>query len=405
MNDDTLVYDCFSGISGDMHMGAMLDLGVPLDYLHTQLARLPMAGEFQLLAEPDSRYGLHGTRATIRLDRPAHRHRGLAEIRAIIHEAGYDPAVRDRALDIFQRLAEAEARVHRVPVDEVHFHEVGATDAIVDIVAAALCLEYLGVRRVYCTALELGGGMVRCEHGLLPVPAPATAEILKGVPCREGGVAQEATTPTGAAILRHAVQHFQAPRRFTASRIGHGIGQKHFPIPNVLRVRLGHEAEESAADYRIDQDLEIRCNIDDMSPEAFQPLLAALFEAGARDAFLTPVIMKKSRPGTLLTVLAAPQRSDALLRVLFHESSTIGVRLHEVRKLMLPRQERRLHTSLGEVSVKIVGLPGGGSRWKLEHDQVRALAARAGRPYLAVREQLDREVAALLDDDPEASSP
>ena len=400
MHDHTLVYDCFSGISGDMHIGAMLDLGVPLNYLRVELARLPVADEFQLLAEPDTRQGLHGTRASVRLGQAVRHHRGLPEIRAIIQAAGYAPAVCERALGIFQLLAEAEARVHDIPVDAVHFHEVGATDAIVDIVAAALCLEYLGVTRAFCTMLELGGGTVRCEHGLLPVPAPATAEILRGVPCREGGVDQEATTPTGAAILRHTVEQFGPPPVFSASRIGHGIGQKHFPIPNVLRLRLGRLEDTTGEDYRIEHGLEIQCNIDDMSPEAFQPLLAALFSAGARDAFLSPVLMKKSRPGSLLTVLGAPDRRDALLEILFRESTTIGVRVHEVRKFMLPRRMLSVSTSLGEVSVKIVRLPGGGERWKLEHDQVQALAGRHGKSYLAVRAQLCHEVARALGEDP-----
>lgn len=393
---NTLVYDCFSGISGDMHIGAMLDLGVPLEYLRDELARLHLADEFQLVAEPGSRLGIHGTLATIRLKQAPYHHRHLADVQAIIQGADYPASVAQRALDIFQRLAEAEARVHGIPVERVHFHEVGATDAIADIVAAALCLEYLGIQRAYCTMLELGGGLVKCQHGLLPVPAPATAEILKGVPCREGGVDQEATTPTGAAILRHVVDEFQAPRIFTTSRIGHGLGQKQFAIPNVLRVRLGHLQSPAHQDYEIEHNQEIQCNIDDMSPEAFQPLTDALFQAGARDVFLTPVIMKKSRPATRLSVLTHPEHREALLRILFRQSTTIGVRMHSVEKFMLPRKTRDISTNLGEIPVKIARLPGGGYRWKLEHDQVLAMAKRLGKSYLELREALIREVADLL---------
>ena len=208
MADRVLVYDCFSGISGDMHIGAMLDLGVPLELLNDELARLGLGDEFSLEVRRADKHGITGTQATVRLKHhDHHHHRHLSDIRQIIESAGYPAAIQQRALDIFMRIAVAEAKIHDIPVESVHFHEVGATDAIVDIVAAAVCLEHLGIDRASCMTLELGGGMVRCAHGLMPVPAPATAEILTGVSCRYNGVDQEATTPTGAAILRHAVMN------------------------------------------------------------------------------------------------------------------------------------------------------------------------------------------------------
>lgn len=398
MTDNVLVYDCFSGISGDMHIGAMLDIGVPESYLRGELERLEMAEEFELIVERATKLGISGTLATIRIGKPSHHHRHLHDIERIIDAAGYSPEVRDRAIAIFRHIATAEAHVHGTRIDQVHFHEVGATDSIADIVAAAICLDFLKVDDVYCMTLELGGGMVRCEHGLMPVPAPATAEILKDVACRYGGVDQEATTPTGAAILKHAVERFEAPKNFQASRVGYGLGQKDFSQPNVLRVMLGTEREASErVFYRQEQNLEIECNIDDMSPEAFQPLLNALLAGGAKDVFLTPIIMKKSRPGTRLTLLCDAAQRDDLLAIVFKQSTSIGVRAATVDKFMLPRETRSVSTSLGAVDVKLVQLEEGESRWKLEHDQVMAIAEAAGVDYLSARRTLEAEVAALLD--------
>ena len=228
MPDKVLVYDCFSGISGDMHIGAMLDLGVPAEYLKGELARLSMAGEFDLEVTSDSKLGISGTRATVKLHNQPHHHRHLADIHRIIDDAGYAGAVTERALDIFQHIAAAEAKIHDMDIEEVHFHEVGATDSIADIVAAAICLEHIGADHIFCNAVELGGGMVKCAHGIMPVPAPATAEILRGVPCRYNGVDSEATTPTGAAILKHAVEAFTTPENFSVNTIGYGLGQKDF---------------------------------------------------------------------------------------------------------------------------------------------------------------------------------
>jgi len=402
MASDTLIYDCFSGISGDMHIGAMLDLGVSESHLRTALGQLEMDAEFELEVCRDARMGISGTRATVHLKSAPGHHRHLADIRRIITSAGYSPAIETRALNIFLRIAEAEAKIHDKPVEAVHFHEVGATDSIVDIVAAAICLDALEVKNVYCRTLELGGGMVRCAHGLMPVPAPATAEILNGVRCRYDGVDQEATTPTGAAILKEVVARFTMPEGFVGERIGYGVGQKEFSIPNVLRVLLGTLQSDSqvgaggssGVDYEVNR--EITANIDDMPAEAFQPLVERLLAAGARDVYLTPVIMKKARPGTRISVLCAVEDTEHLQAILFSNSTTIGVRIHDVEKRMLKREERRIETSLGVVSVKIVTLPDGGSRWKLEYDDVARIALEPGRDYLATNQQLLEEVGRIL---------
>ncbi len=394
MAPNTLVYDCFSGISGDMHIGAMLDLGLDSGWLQAELNKLPMADEFSLEICRDAKHGISGTRASVRLTGSPGHHRHLADIEKIIRAAGYPERVSGLAEAIFRHVAEAEAKIHDKPINEVHFHEVGATDSIVDIVAAALCFEALNVEHVYCKTLELGGGMVRCAHGMMPVPAPATAEILTGVPCRYDGVDQEATTPTGAAILKEVVQTFAAPVGFEASTVGYGVGQKDFDIPNVMRVMLGRLAE-TGLETEINH--EIHCNIDDMPAEAFQPLMEQLLSAGARDVYLTPIIMKKGRPATKVSVLCSADLTEILQRILLTSSTTIGVRVAEVSKRMLPREVRTIETSAGPLTIKVVTQPDGCRRWKIEHDDIVRLATAAGTDYLTMSKLLNVEVASQLD--------
>ncbi len=380
-----------------MHIGAMVDIGVPVDWLRARLAELPVAHEFDLEVVEDKRRGIRGQRASVRLaDSVAMPHRHLADVSAIIAEAAFPATVTARALDIFERLARAEAHVHGTSVEAIHFHEVGATDAIVDICAAALALDYLGIERAACTVVELGGGMVRCAHGLMPVPAPATAALVTGLPCHYGRVDKEATTPTGAAILASVVDRKGVPADFVSARIGYGLGQMDFAIPNALRVMLGDSGVEQ--DFGLDQEtnVEIEANIDDMSAEAFGPLVDALLSAGARDVFLTPIVMKKGRPATRVSVLAAPADGDRLTALLLTESSTIGVRRHQVDKHMLRRTARTVVTSVGELRVKVVVRPDGRIDAKAEHDDIVRLARDGGRSYLEVRRQVEAELPHLV---------
>lgn len=398
-----LLYECFAGISGDMHLGALIDVGVPADHLRRELGRLEMADEFELVVQSAAKHSVSGTQASVRLAEDASRPaRGLRAIKGIIDRAGYAPAVRDRAFAMFELIAKAEAKIHGLPIERVHFHEVGATDSIADIVGAAIGLQHLGVEAAYCGALEVGKGTVRCAHGVFPVPAPATAEILKGAPCHYGGVEGEATTPTGAAILQCVVDAFEPPAAFTASAVGYGVGQRDCELPNVLRLSLGNVRSErpaGAADanaLETETNVEVECNIDDMPAEAFGPLMDALFGKGAKDVFLTPIVMKKARPGTKVSVLVGRENLDAVLAELFHASTTIGVRLREVAKRMLPRTETTVATALGEVRVKVVTLPSGATRWKSEHDDIAAIATRTGGDYLTTKAQVDRDIARLL---------
>ena len=396
---NALLYECFAGISGDMHLGALIDVGVPADHLRRELGRLALADEFELVVQSAVKRGVSGTRASVRLApdaaRPA---RGLREVKNTIDGAGYAPAVRDRAFAMFEAIAKAEAKIHGLPIERVHFHEVGATDSIADIVGAAIGLQHLGVEAAYCGLVEVGKGTVRCAHGVFPVPAPVTVEILKGAPCHYGGVDGEATTPTGAAILHCVVDAFEPPPAFTPRAVGYGIGQRDFALPNALRVSLGTVAEERPAatqGFDVETNVEVECNIDDMPAEAFGPLMDALFGKGAKDVFLTPIVMKKARPGTKVSVLVERDRLDAMLAELFHASTTIGVRLREVAKRMLPREETTVATALGEVRVKVVTLPDGSTRWKSEHDDIAAIATRTGGDYLTTKARVDREIARL----------
>lgn len=391
-----LYYDCFSGISGDMHLGALLDLGVPGDWLNDRLGQLNLPDEFELSQVPDARKGIAGIRVTVNVDpqvRKPHRH--LAQIAELIQAAGLEADVEQRAIAVFETLARAEAAVHGQEIEQVHFHEVGATDAIVDIVGSVLGVHYLNPERIFCGPVEVGSGTVRCDHGLLPVPAPATARLLEGVPCHYGRVDGEATTPTGAALLKTLVTDFAPPADFAAERWGHGVGQKDFGVANVLRIAMGND-QTAASPWEMQENLALEADLDDLSPEACEPMLEALWQAGVLDVQITPTAMKKQRPGFRLSALLDPGRKNQVLATLFEHSSTIGARTHRVSKWMLPRREAAVSTPVGRVRVKIVTLPDGSERHKIEHDDVRACST-AERGYLRTRELVERAVVDWLE--------
>ena len=383
-----LLYECFSGMAGDMHLGGMLELGVPYAHLINELSKLGLDGEYQVEVAQQKKMGISGTHVTVHLKDTPTRARGLPEISSLIDESSLDADVKQRATGMFELLAHAEAQVHAIPVEKVHFHEVGAVDAIVDIVGAAICLEYLAPARIYCSNVELGSGMVKCAHGLMPVPAPATALLLEGCPTTRGHVEGEATTPTGATILAHAVDHWLNPPVFKSSTTAYGVGTKDFKRPNVVRLSLG----EVQRAVETETNICIECNIDDMTPEAYEPLSARLFTLGAKDVFYTPIVMKKSRPGTKLSVLTTPALKNEVIQCILQNSTTIGVREWPVAKSMLPRKLEKIVTSLGEVQVKVVTLPDGSQRWKAEHDDVSEIAKQRNLSYLAVRAEIDRAI-------------
>jgi hypothetical protein len=369
-----LYYDCFAGISGDMNLGAMIDLGVDADYLENELRKLNIEG-FHLEITKDLRRGILGTKAEVIVENPDNeKHRHLRHVEEIINNSTLSETVKANSLKIFKLIAFAEAKVHQIEVERVHFHEVGALDSIADIVGAAICLDFLKVDKVLSSPIQLGGGTVKCAHGIMPVPAPATALIVENVPVKLGLVQHEATTPTGAAILVATVDEFTEQINFPITKTAYGIGHRDVSeVPNVLRVFLS-ETETAVSDVKEEVATLLECNIDDMNPERYDFILEQLFNAGASDAWLVPIIMKKSRPAIQLNVLCAPEKVQKMKHIIFIHSTTIGLREYSVKKSVLSRTEKIVATKFGDVRVKQSVFEGKVVRSKPEFDDCRAIA-------------------------------
>jgi uncharacterized protein (TIGR00299 family) protein len=387
--------DCFSGISGDMLLGALLDAGAPLERVRAGLATLPIHG-YELAVTATASHGLRGVAAQVRLEERGNAEpRDLAAIAAIIHSGTLPPRARDRALSVFHRLAVAEARVHGIPVEAVHFHEVGAMDAVVDIVGTTLALEDLGVDEVFCSELPLTSGRVRSAHGALPVPAPATIELLKGTDAawRPLPSDHELVTPTGAAVLA-ALARFERPA-LRVRAVGHGFGQRQLPWANCLRVLLGEALQAPAATAdEADVVAVLETHVDDMTGEELGWLMERLLTAGALDVTFTPMHMKKQRPATLITVLASAERAHDFAMLLLRESTTLGVRVRETRRLKARRRADRVSTPLGDADVKLKVIGERVVDIHVEYESARAIAAQSGLPLRAVIarvEQVARE--------------
>jgi len=378
-----LYYDCFAGISGDMNLGAMFDLGVDRQYLLKELGKLSV-GAYQLKVSRDKRGGITGTKVDVVVPSKSAGHhvheRTFSDIARLIQQSKLSAGVRKISLDIFTRLARAEAKIHGHKIEKVHFHEVGAIDSIVDIVGAAVCLDYLKVDKVVSSPVQLGSGVIHCSHGTLPVPAPATVEVLQGIPVKTGLVPFEATTPTGAAIIASTAASFTEKLDFTPLKIGYGLGSKNSSVPNVLRLLLGEVSakSEKADDTEIGEAVMIECNIDDMNPELYEPLMQLLFAKGASDVFFTPIIMKKSRPAITVSVLCDAGKQKAMEQVLWLNSSTFGLRSYKVSKAMLKRETEKVKTKYGEVTVKKGYLNGRVIKAKPEYEDCRKLAKDNG---------------------------
>ena len=383
-----VLLDPFSGISGDMTVGALLHLGLPLDRIREAIETLGLR-DVEVAAERVSRSGIAATKFHVRVRgrHPdtaghAHAHRPYADIRASLGASALPARVKETALAIFRRLAEAEGRVHGVEPDAVEFHEVGALDAIVDVVGAALGLAHLGVEAVYTKPLPLGQGRVETAHGPLPVPAPAVVELLRGRPVRVEDGTAELVTPTGAAIVA-ALAERQAAPEMRIDAVGYGAGDRVLPDrPNLLRVLLG----EPHVPVGADEVVVLEATIDDLAPHIFEHVLERLLAAGARDAFLVPVIMKKSRPATMLRVLAAPPDRDRLAAIVFAETSTIGLRYTTWSRMVLPREERSVETPYGPVRVKVAHAPDGTVNVAPEIDDCRRIARERGVPLKLVHQ-------------------
>lgn len=374
-------FDCFSGISGDMILGALVDAGVEADQLKTTLADLPISG-YDLEMQKASRKGLRGTRVRVRTQaQEVERH--LHEIEGIIENSGLSESIKDRSVAIFRRLGEAEAKVHGIPVEHVHFHEVGAVDAIVDVVGSVAGLAMLGVEKVYASPVHIGRGTVTCAHGTLPVPAPATQELLKGVPVYGRDVNSELVTPTGAAILTTLVAEFGHTPPMSVASTGYGAGARDLPLPNFLRISIGPALEEPTG-YDEDRVVVIETNVDDMNPQWHEHVMSKLFDAGALDVFLTPIQMKRGRPAVRLSTIAGEDRTTDILAVLFAETTTIGVRSYPVRRWKLPREHVTVDTSYGAVSVKAARLNGSVINLAPEYRECQRAAQEHGVPLKQV---------------------
>jgi hypothetical protein len=390
-----LYYDCFAGISGDMNLGAMIDLGVDPEVLREELRKIEI-GSYEIRVKRDHRRGIFGTKLDVILPSgegtPAahgHGHRSFKDIAGLIEKSIFSDGVKSTSLNIFAKIARAEAKIHGHSIDEVHFHEVGAIDSIVDVVGAAICFEVLKVDKIISSPVQVGGGFVKCAHGMLPVPAPATAEILTGIPIRSGLVPFETTTPTGAAILAATAGRFADRIDFTPLNIGYGIGQRDTDVPNVLRVFLGEMADEER-----DQDVEVKeaslmeCNIDDMNPEMYEGVVERLFEKGALDVYLTPIIMKKSRPAVTISILCDAEHRRGIEEVLWLHTSTFGLRVNKISKLMLRRDVTTVKTRYGDLCVKNAYLRGERIKWKLEYEDAKRLAKEKGVSIKAIYDSL-----------------
>jgi uncharacterized protein (TIGR00299 family) protein len=389
----TVYFDCFAGASGDMILGAMVAAGVDPSALSKQLSLLNVEG-FKLNFETVDRSGLSATYARVETAHE-HKHRHLSDVKKIIESSGVSDSAKMLAVKIFTRLAEAEARVHNEPVDHVHFHEVGALDAIVDIVGAAICFDLLKIERFVSSPLHVGSGMIQMAHGRFPVPPPAVAELLAGVPFYSTDIQGELLTPTGAAIITTVCQEFGPIPRMTTDVTGYGAGTRQYEnFPNVLRVMLGETGVDGAVEEKLWM---IETNIDDMSPQLMGHVMDRAFELGALDCYFTPVQMKKNRPGVLLSVLCGSEEKEPLLNLLFTETTTLGVRSYEVERRALRRSVLRVETAYGPIDVKVAHLNGSVVNEMPEFEQVKAAAIKAGVP-LKIVEDASRNALRVLNE-------
>jgi uncharacterized protein (TIGR00299 family) protein len=370
-------FDCFSGISGDMTLAALIDAGVEAQAIQEGVASLGLP--IRLEVEKVRKGGFAAT--YVRVEAPEeHSHRFLPQIEEILHRGKLLPQQHDLALKIFRRLAEAEAAVHGMPLEKVHFHEVGALDSIADIAGAAIGLDLLGAERITSRPVPTGSGMVKCAHGLMPIPAPATAELLKGVPLAASSIKAELTTPTGAAILTTIVQEWVDQPAMTLDRIGHGAGRRDFPDqPNILRLFVG----TAAAPAESDQVWMLETNLDDLPAEVIGYCYDRLLAAGALDVFSTPIFMKKNRPGVLLSVLAPEANREKLEGILFQETATFGIRRYPVSRHKLARRPCTVETPWGPVQGKLGWMDGRPAIFSPEYEDCARVARERG---LALRE-------------------
>lgn len=387
-------FDCFSGISGDMTLGAVVDAGCGVEHLRADLRGLQVPG-WELTAEKVWKNGMAATQVKV-VTEDQSKHRSLSAILEILQKSQLAPTVGERAAAIFQKLGEAEARVHDVPLEKIHFHEVGAVDAIVDIVGACIGFHALGIEKFACSALNVGGGTAKMAHGILPVPAPATANLLQNKPTYSNGVQKELVTPTGAAIVATLCDSFGPQPAMSVSAIGYGAGTADLEgQPNVVRIMVGDEVRVGKGETKgteaeawatgFDEEIAvIEANLDDMNPQIYGYFLEKGLAAGALDVYTTPVQMKKNRPGTLLTVLCKPQDTNSLMTLIFAETTTFGVRTYRAQRRVLPREWMSVATDFGDVRIKVSRVDGRILHVAPEFEDCKKLAAEKDVPLQRV---------------------
>jgi pyridinium-3,5-bisthiocarboxylic acid mononucleotide nickel chelatase len=389
-----LHFDCYAGISGDMIIGALIDLGVDFQSLSAQLATLGLS-DYELRIDRVKRSGIAAAKFSVIVNETAQPARSLADIREIINSSSLSDKVKAGSISVFNRLAEAEARVHACSPDQVHFHEVGAVDSIIDAVGAMIAIEMLGVERFSSSPLRLGCGSVQTQHGLMPVPAPATAELLRGTPVYAGDIEGEFVTPTGAAIVTELCERFGPLPRMEILGAGYGAGSRDPKgFPNALRIILGSPAQDNAQTDGAIQGREsdefesvtvIETNIDDMNPQAYGFVMERAFALGALDVFFIPAQMKKARPGVLLTVLCEEGKRDSIIEMLFAETTTLGIRQYEAKRRTLDREIETVETEYGSIRIKVARAGDRTLHFSPEYDDCARLAAATGTPVLEVQ--------------------
>jgi uncharacterized protein (TIGR00299 family) protein len=394
-------FDCFSGISGDMTLGALIDLGVPVQWLKDRLSSIPLA-DFDIAVSPVHRHGIQATSVRVEITDNT-TSRNYSDIRSLIEGCPLADTVKSTSLNIFKKLAEAEARIHSCPLDQVHFHEVGGIDAIVDVVGTALGIDYLGIKKIVASPVPLGRGFVTCSHGKLPVPAPATLGILEGVPVYGADIPHELVTPTGAAILTGLAQRFEPLPEMVITRIGYGAGQRDLEDrPNLLRIILSAGSETSTGldgELQEDRISIVETCIDDMNPELFGFLMDRLFADGALDVYWIPVYMKKNRPGTMLQVLCKEDIKTTVIDRILSETTTLGVRYYSARRRLLWRDQLDVETRFGTIPVKRVKDPQGRIRYVPEYEVCRKIALENNLPLRLVYDTVAKEAAEKMNDE------
>jgi uncharacterized protein (TIGR00299 family) protein len=383
----TAYFDCFSGISGDMTLGALVDAGLSIDALRSELAKLSLPG-YELKTEKVNRSGIAATKAQVIIDQKIQKSRHLSDILSIIEGSSLEPDVKEKCSRIFRRMAAAEAKVHGTIPDKIHFHEVGAVDALVDIVGSVIGLDLLGITQIITSSINVGSGIVQTSHGIFPIPAPATAELLRGIPFYQSSTQFELATPTGAAIISTLSNSSGPLPAMSVDRIAYGAGESDFPDrPNILRLMIG----ELAANYEEDTSIVIETNIDDMSPQVYDYIMERLMDQGAQDVYLSPIIMKKGRPAILLSVLTDRSRTDALLDIIFHETTSIGARIQEVGRKKLSREIKEVKTVYGKIRVKVSKRGGEILTVTPEYDDCRRIADEKKVPLKNIVEEAKKQ--------------